>query len=183
MKQILILSAPPSSGKDLAADYISSAYEAEHLRFKDSLYEWSAKFAGISTKSMVNLSTDRNTKETPNSAFRIADCWASPRQWLIHCSENIIKPLRGKSFFGDDVAERIRNSPNVRFVISDGGFIEELQPLLDEFDVKVIHIHRNGCTFDRDSRNWLPSNHGVDNNGTVQELFAQLSDVCEGFYK
>lgn len=183
MKQVIIISAPPNSGKDVAANYISDVHGATHLRFKDQLYSYAAKFAGISFDTMYRVANDRNLKEIPCTMFRIEDEWVSPRQWLIHCSETIIKPLRGKSFFGECVAETIRTTDNERFVISDGGFIEELLPLQKEFDVKVIHLHRDGCSFSGDSRDWLPANHGVDNNGTLDELFLELSDVCKDFYK
>lgn len=186
MKQIIIISAPPNSGKDVAANYIGDIHNATHLRFKDQLYSYAAKFAGITFDTMYCVANDRSLKEVPCTMFRIVDEYVSPRQWLIHCSENIIKPLVGKSFFGECVAKTVRTTDNFRFVISDGGFIEELLPLLDEFDVKIVHLIRNGCSFAGDSRTWLTPVNGYDviyNNGSVSELYEKLDELSWRFYK
>jgi len=152
MSKVIILNAPPSSGKDAAADWIVEKFDAQHLRFKDQLYKVAAQIAGIPLSTMIAVSC-RELKETPNPYFRVANQFVSPRQWLIHCSESVVKPLLGKEFFGKSLANSIEKD---LVIVSDGGFSEELVPVLTAgHDIYVLRIERKGYTFEGDSRNYF----------------------------
>jgi hypothetical protein len=176
------LNAPPSAGKDIAADWIVSKYKAQHLRFKDQLYRVAAQIAGIPLTRMVTLASDREYKEKPARFFRVGGKFVSPRQWLIHCSENIVKPLLGKDFFGKSLANSIEKD---LVVVSDGGFPEELVPVLTAgHEVYVLRIVREGYTFEGDSRNYfaicpLYKTILIENNGTLEQYQNKIYNTVD----
>jgi hypothetical protein len=182
MAKIIVMNSPAFSGKDTAADYIAEKYDAQHLRFKDGLYKVAAMVAGITEFQMKQLATFRPTKETPSHYFSVGGEQASPRQWLIHCSENIVKPLLGKDFFGKQLAQSITSD---LVVISDSGFESEIVPLLEAGHyVCVIRIEREGYTFAGDSRNYLPTSplyHTflVNNNGTLEQFLNKVGNIVD----
>jgi hypothetical protein len=182
MSKVIILNAPPSAGKDIAADWIVSKYKAQHLRFKDQLYRVAAQIAGIPLTRMVTLASDREYKEKPARFFRVGGKFVSPRQWLIHCSENIVKPLLGKDFFGKSLANSIEKD---LVVVSDGGFPEELVPVLTAgHEVYVLRIVREGYTFEGDSRNYFDTSPLyktilIENNGTLEQYQNKIYNTVD----
>ena len=46
----------------------------------------------------------------------------SSRGALIHVSEDIVKPQKGKDYYGKKLAEKIENSPERFYFVSDSGF-------------------------------------------------------------
>jgi len=183
MSKVIILNAPPSSGKDIAADWIVAKYGAQHLRFKDQLYRVAAQVADIDLDWMITLATSRELKEVNSIYLRLNALDVSPRQWLIHCSENIVKPLLGKDFFGKSLANSIELD---LVVVSDGGFAEELVPVLTAgHDVYVLRIVRDGYTFEGDSRNYFETSPLyktilIENNGTLDQYQNKIYSVIDG---
>lgn len=50
----------------------------------------------------------------------------------------------------------------------------------------IIRIHRDGCTFDNDSRDFLPDGLvdltvDIDNNGTLNEFFEEVERAIKVF--
>lgn len=182
MAKIIVMNAPKMSGKDCAADYVAEKYFAQHLRFKDGLYKVAAMVAGISVELMVFLATERSTKEVPSHHFRVNGEFVSPRQWLIHVSENVVKPLLGKDFFGKQLAQSITSD---LVVASDSGFESEIIPLLEAgHDVYVFRIEHDGYTFEGDSRSYLPASplyktFLVENNGTLGQFLNKVGSIVE----
>ncbi len=182
MAKIIVMNGCPNSGKDTAAEYVDLKYNAQHLRFKDGLYKVAAMVAGITEFQMKQLATFRPTKETPSHYFSVGGEFVSPRQWLIHCSENIVKPLLGKDFFGKQLAQSITSD---LVVCSDGGFESEIIPLLEAgHDVYVFRIEREGYTFAGDSRNYLPTSplyktFLVENNGTLEQFLNKVGSIVD----
>lgn len=182
MAKIFVMNSPKLCGKDCAADYISEKYDAQHLRFKDGLYKVAAMVAGVDTESMKYVATQRDTKEVPDPYFCVNGEFVSPRQWLIHVSENVVKPLLGKDFFGKQLAQSIKSD---LVVVSDSGFESEIVPLLEAgHDVYVFRIERDGYTFEGDSRNYLPTSplyHTflVKNNGTLEQFLNKVGSIVD----
>lgn len=178
----IILNAPPAAGKDLCADFIADAYGANHIRFKDSLYEIAAEHAEVPVEVFKEWATDRKLKEIPLMAL----LGLSPREWLIRISEEVIKPTHGKDYFGKATAAKLQDGLNV---ISDSGFIEEFYPVADASNkVVVVQLYRDGCSFEGDSRSYLnswevvkagASLHVVTNNGTKASLYKKLMDIVD----
>lgn len=182
MAKIIVMNSCPNTGKDTAAEYIAEKYNAQHLRFKDGLYKVAAMVAGIDIESMKWCATQRLIKETPQPYFIVNKLSVSPRQWLIHCSENVVKPLLGKDFFGKQLAQSITSD---LVVVSDSGFESEIVPLITAgHDVYVFRIERDGYTFEGDSRSYLPATHFyktflVENNGTLEQFLNKVGSIVD----
>ena len=204
MKTIIVFNAPPNSGKDVSCEYLVKNYGAYHTYFKKRLYEVAAMVADVSLEWMIAVASDRKTKEVPNCHFVLAGQDVSPRQWLIHVSENIVKPLLGKEYFGECLSREICTVKSDLVVISDGGFQEELIALQTDPDyslhisyqpnIHIVQLTRQGCSFNNDSRkymdaDWLDKNHisvsVISNDGTLDDLYNQLDNVMiyTGNYK
>lgn len=205
MKKVIILNAPPNAGKDTIAEVLCERLEGQHCEFKAALYETTLDYYGLPSY-FTKYFTDRALKEVPNRMFMeelpvinttnlctftrsvkeyIKVYFAkplSPREALIHVSEDIIKPVEGKDYFGKKAAEGLKDGWNI---FSDGGFIEELQPIIDEVGkehVYIIRFSRKGCSFEGDSRDYLPEDTGcptrsMDNNGTIDEFCDEVKCI------
>lgn len=179
MKKVVILNGAPGSGKDEGAKHIVSVLRgqgilARHCEFKERLFTLTRVIYGLTILEWERLYT-RENKEKPSGRLQ----GLSPRQALIHISEDIVKPNFGKDYFGVAAAEDLTEGVNV---FSDGGFVEEVRPIISKVGVRnvlIIRIHRAGHTFKGDSRKYLPDGFGplvidVENNGTLEEYFKTL---------
>ena len=186
MKTLICFNAPPNSGKDVSADYLADKYDLPHLRFKNEVYWEAAMEAEITIEQMKELAIDRSTKDSPDILFG----GLSPRQWLIHVSEELIKPEFGKDYFGHKLADELQDGITV---CSDSGFPDELIPVINTADiVYVVRIHRDGCSFDNDSRNYLSdeflTEHGayfcdISNNESLTSLYDKLECIYQDVFE
>jgi hypothetical protein len=184
MKQIIILNGPPRCGKDTLAKYLCKKYPFfYHYKFANELKVIAHRL--YNTPEQAPDAYEK-FKDRPMTEFLNL----TPRQAYINLSEDYIKKHHGKEFFGLQLIASIKkvpdNNENV-FVISDGGFAEELLPLVENFKpqmLTILHIHRQGCNFDNDSRHYISEDRfgkfgikflSVDNNGTEEEFLT----TCE----
>ena len=182
--QIIILNAPPMSGKDDIAEYLSVEYGAIHLEVKELLFQVAVRAAGI-TRPLWDALYTRDYKERPTPYLQIDGERVSPREWMIHCSENLIKPLFGKDAFGKAaVQDLIKRDlrPGSVVVFSDGGFIEELFPLARHAqenggELLLARIERRGYGWGKDSRSYL---HLKENNVPGYEKDFLNKEGCLG---
>ncbi|HDR2377184.1 TPA: hypothetical protein QCH88_004432 [Enterobacter asburiae] len=159
---IIVLNAPPLSGKDDISTYLCDGRpNLHHEEVKELLFEVAVRTAGIS-RDLWDAMYTRRYKEIPSPYLMIDGVNVSPRQWMIHCSEKVIKPLFGKSAFGKAAVEKLKqNYANDEVIVfSDGGFPEEIQELSDHAyatggEFFLARIHRKGYDWGNDSRNWL----------------------------
>jgi hypothetical protein len=148
---IFILNGPPGSGKDSACS-ILKILGYKHLSFKYHLFRETAKYFNISIDWFMDGYDDRRIKER-------SEDWLngfSRREALIYVSEEIIKPTHGSDYFGKKAAEEMQ--PNVLYCFSDGGFKEELQPIINKLgteNIILIQLTREGCSFSSDSRRYI----------------------------
>jgi hypothetical protein len=185
MKQVIFLNGPAGSGKDSIADYLAINYGYTHLSFKDVLFDWMFKIFNIpdnSRQAFFELYYTRTTKELPCELLRLGNSTLSPRQALIHVSENVVKPMLGSTYFGDVVAAKIANSDADKFVLSDCGFKQEILPVCKVADLDVLcRIQRDGCSFEGDSRSYVygaaAHEYVITNNSTIPEAANQVLDM------
>jgi len=148
---IIIFNGPPGSGKDEAAAWFKRRGFA-HLNFKHFLFKETIKEFDVDTIWFMDGFNNRTIKERPEDELR----GMSRREAMIHVSEDIIKPKYGKSYFGDQVAEQV--DIGEEYVISDGGFVEELQPIIEkigEENILLVQLVREGCSYQNDSRRYF----------------------------
>lgn len=111
----------------------------------------------------------------------------SIREAMIYVSEIICKPRFGEDFFGVARAASV-NEGDICYDASCG-FVEELPPLISKVgqeNILLLRIHRDGYTFEGDSRSYIPDGvieNTVDiyNNGTEQDYFNKVESVVKGF--
>lgn len=154
----VILNGPPGCGKDTIANEIVKLGMFVKHQFKDALYEATAKHFGVDLEQFIQYASDRDKKDSHSLAGLDG---LTPRQALIHVSENIYKPRYGSDYFGKVEATRVRElvgrmGGNVAVIYPDGGFADEISSVRHEYDfVVLIRLHRDGFDFSRDSRNYI----------------------------
>lgn len=149
---ILIFNGPPGTGKDEAAAFFCNKFNFEHLSFKKQLFRETIKYFGVKESWFMDGYNNRSKKETKEPALKNH----SRRTAMIYTSESVIKPNKGNDYFGQQVAEEIDLNKN--YVISDGGFVEELEPIIDKVgaeNVAIVQLTRQGCDFRGDSRRYF----------------------------
>lgn len=155
-----IFNGPPGSGKDEACHLLKTNYGYKHLQFKDELFRETAQFFDVSLDWFLDGYDDRAIKERPDHRLD----GFSRRSALIYVSEEIIKPRYGKDYFGLKASEKIDILAN--YCLSDGGFVEEIHPLINKLGqdkICIVQLYRTGCSFSSDSRNYI--------NGILTEEF------------
>lgn len=204
MTKTYIFNSLPRSGKDTAAKILKSLYQdkglkVQHLSFKEKLIDLSARFVGETvgefmigydskTEDMLlyDLDPDKTYPEWWKDfpLYHVNGKEMSKRGLLIHVSENVIKPTFSQDFFGQQLASMIQNDTDVA-VISDGGFVQELLPVLSVSDVTIVRINRDEVAKVKDSRKLLTPDHfydysgnvgyiEIDNNDTIHHLAKQI---------
>lgn len=150
--KVVLLNAPPETGKDFAANAILATTFAKHCEFKSTIHDIALAITGLDKQEYFNIYNNRELKEVPNEKF----LGKSPREMMIWISESVCKPEFGKLYFGKAAANILdleRGS-----VFSDSGFPDEVFPLADRVgpeNIYIVRFTRGGATFDNDSRNYL----------------------------
>jgi hypothetical protein len=173
MKQVVILNAPPMSGKDTIADLMVKHLKATKREFKESLYEAFAEHYRMPLNLVKGICTNRETKDTLLSYFS-EQHGITPRQGLIYVSEEVYKPNFGMDYFGQQAANKLISGVNV---FSDGGgWWSELAPIVYKSDrVLVCRLYRNGYDFSTDSRDYYDEDTMPDDIKSGGKL--QLCDI------
>lgn len=176
IRHLVLLNGPPSSGKDTIAENALKMFPMTGMeKYSAPLKTGGSAALGI---PLEELDADKETV--------IPSLGVSWRQYQIDMSEYWYKPLYGEDIFGRLMVERLARGGLFRHMfISDCGFSIEVPPVLDampEGSVICIRLHRDGCDYDNDSRNYLPTFPGVptfdvDNNGDVGELLTRVGRI------
>lgn len=154
-RDIIILNGPPGCGKDTIAAYLTGhRYAAVKASFKQPMFDIAFSMLGVYRyDEFIDLYNDREQKEKPQAILQ----GKSPRQFMIWISEEVMKPAFGEQYFGNRMVEQVHEMyRDLAVVISDGGFHEEIKPLVKAgHEVHICRLHREGFTFDGDSRNYI----------------------------
>lgn len=176
----VILNGPPGVGKDTLAEMLEE-YGFAHCAFKHQLYADTAIHYELDYTHFVAAATDRKTKEEPYLEYGM-----TPRDMLIHVSENVMKPQFGEDYFGKAAAMNCLMQGFTLVVFSDGGFGAEVEQL-DEFfnHTIVVRLQREGYSFGGDSRTYL---HGFEKTydlvveeGAPENTLALLLGILEPY--
>ena len=160
MGKIFVLNAPKQCGKDTAANVLAGNFGFEKAGFKDPMFDMLAASLGMSDAfgHVMELYETQGWKDTPNNRLG----GKTPRDMMIHISENFFKPFFGPDIFGQRLAEGIMNTEEmfgeVSWVISDCGFDAEVKALNEQFPdrVVIVQFEREGFRdFGDDSRDWV----------------------------
>lgn len=190
--KVVFLNGPPGSGKDLAASYVSKmTVKTWNISFKTLPVEMVKLAYCIDDNEWSELYT-RENKEIPTDRLN----GLSPRQAIIHMSEEVIKPNFGKDYIGKWIMKLMEEKEKIgfkRFIFSDSGFIEEAQPIIDKYgssNCAVFKLIRPGHDFEGDSRRYLYPSDFDDrvkfinfyNDGTIEDfcytIMKQFKEFC-----
>ena len=152
---IVIFNGPPASGKDEAASLYKEKYGFGNLSFKYQLFKETIKHFDVDKRWFMEGYNDRDQKEKKEFALQ----GMSRREAMIHVSEDIIKPKKGLDYFGRSVAEEIEEENN--YALADGGFVEELEPIIEKVgaeNIVIVQLTREGHDYSSDSRKYFNGN-------------------------
>ena len=199
---VILFNGPPGSGKDIAADFFKTK-GFKHLSFKYQLFKETIKYFKVDDRWFMDGYNDRKQKETPSALLG----HMSRREAMIYVSEKIIKPKHGLDYFGNQVANEL--AVGTDYVISDGGFIDELVPVINRIgsdNFVLVQLTRDRCDYSSDSRRYfdgklhhayinshetpiqkkyvLPhkfnvKTYRIHNNGTLGAFHSVLADIYE----
>ncbi|MEG0209071.1 MULTISPECIES: hypothetical protein [Gammaproteobacteria] len=155
MAKVIILNAPPRSGKDTIQNMILSQRNVMPGMFKRTMFKLVKIIIGSSDfhKFMDVYETDG--KDTEKLSFLGG---MTCREFMIWISEGVIKPKFGNSHFGTLEASHLHenNEYEQPFIYSDGGFHDEVKTLVDfGHEVILVRLHREGFDFSNDSRDYI----------------------------
>ena len=181
MKAILV-NGPPRSGKDTASDHIESRYNAEHLKFATPIYQSVPRLFNIPFEKWAALYIEEKEELQPELMGM------SPREAMIWLSESVMKPHFGSDVFGHMFTNALPyHSPESLIVVSDSGFQPEAEVLMKEIGVEnmlLLRIHRPGCDFRNDSRNYVfldCESHDIDNDGSLDDFYKRVGELVQPF--
>ncbi|WP_424679467.1 hypothetical protein [Escherichia coli] len=153
MAKVIILNGPAGCGKDtLAMALVEMGFAKGITSFKNPMFSIALAALGHDAyREFLDGYDDRARKEKPEGFLN----GLSRRQIMIAISEQFIKPVFGADYFGKYLAENLPDGDEV-FVVSDGGFASEVAPIVAAgHDVRIVRLHREGYTFEGDSRGYL----------------------------
>ena len=159
MKPIFILNAPPQTGKDTVTREVLLRTESETCAMKDPMFEVFCSTVGLKMNDFLSLYETPGWKDSPQEITN----GKTPRELMIHISENFVKPFFGEDYYGKALAQHIQRweeefNENCAWVIPDGGFQGELDAFKEIHGDRVvlIQLYREGHeTFAGDSRDWI----------------------------
>lgn len=203
---IVIFNGPPGAGKDEACLFFGQL-GYKHLSFKDELFKETFKYFDVSAEWFMKDYNNRSVKEMPVEELKIDGVPVSRRDAMIYVSEKYIKPKFGNDYFGKQLSNNIDYNGN--YSVSDGGFVEELVPIINKVgtnSIVLVQLTREGCDFSSDSRRYFNGNlikefvleketqisdehvltkkipirtYRVHNNGTIKEFHVALNSIHE----
>lgn len=169
MDRVIILNGAPRSGKDTLSRLMFEGNIFEKMvrgSFKRPLQDIAASVLGMSSEDFLDQYEVIKDLPCPNGLPMTV------RDLMIKISEEWIKPLGGKRYFGDLAYAKtleaaaftqrypLANIPGTTVVFSDGGFGEEVFKFIEclgAHNVYIVRIHRDGFDFSMDSRRLLDS--------------------------
>ena len=187
---ILLLNGCPRSGKDTVAKIAKKLLEGKTTTTI-------LKFTGLMddvARLVLNLNRgEYHEWREARKDEKLMHYDTVMRKFLISMSEDWLKPHLGSGIMGYHAALKVidhtekhwsHSDSDLLFIFSDCGFQEEfgyfkntldLTPTPDgvEFNVQLAQVHRDGCTFDNDSREWVTDGGDevrIDNNSSIEYL-------------
>lgn len=158
MKPIFILNAPPQTGKDTIARKIMERNHVNTCAMKDPMFQVFCSTVGLPFSEFMRLYETPGWKDNPQEITN----GKTPRELMIHISENFVKPFFGEDYYGKALGTYIEQFEQTHgtkaWVIPDGGFQGEYDAFkaIHGDRVHLIALYREGHEdFGTDSRNWI----------------------------
>lgn len=163
--KIILLNGPPRVGKNTAANMLARELaDCAIIGFSHHLKRMThGIYLGRAGWDMDPDAFD-GCKSEPQAILN-GKSW---RQIYIHYSEQVIKPLHGKEWFGEQFVKAAHASGADLIVVPDSGFVQEAERTVREVgphNVRLVRLYKEGCSFAGDSRDYISLKHiGVVEN-------------------
>lgn len=169
---IIAFNAPPGSGKDFAAEYLSERYDAIRVASADHLKDLTHEYYGLHDIPANHYDSCKNEASLDFNGL-------SPREAYIDYAENHVWTQHGNTYFIKKSIEKIINEYRIsdkrHFCLTDLGFYHELEELEKVFEnIVVIKIITDTEKTVRDSRIELSK---IDENGFSRGFKSQFCYV------
>lgn len=165
--QWVLINGPPGCGKDTLVNGLAAYIQFMHLKVSSPLKRMLAAMLNVDTR-WIEENKDEKVKLLGNITVR---------QALIDMSEKYMKPLYGEDVMGRIASDVGRYSASRLTITSDSGFTVESERIIynaGKINCIIIRVHRDGCTFDGDSRGWMPDGlcwtYDIYNDTTKDQL-------------
>jgi len=170
MTQLVLLNGPPRCGKDTLVQQLVPYLKFSHLKFAAPIKRMVAGLLNVDMRYIEEF------KEMPVKTLRDETI----RYTLIRLSEEFMKPRYGNDIFGSLLWQEAKNAANKLVVVSDCGFVSEVNRVVasaGKANCLIVRIHRAGTDFSGDSRSYLPDGVcetvDIHNDGTLHWLTLQ----------
>lgn len=160
MPKILLLNGPPKCGKDSVVRALVPYLKFQHMKFAMPIKRAVAGLLDIS-EGAIEEYKDIQSPVLQHAGTSTKEHRDTVRKLLITMSEEWLKPRYGKDFFGRVFWQHAKNSASELIIASDCGFAEEVERAVynaGKQNCFLVRIQREGCTFEGDSRSYLPDN-------------------------
>lgn len=182
---VILVNGPPGSGKDEVGRIIREAFGARVTKFAKRLKEMTHALYGLMEGAFPRPHDYyEDCKNDPHADFK----GISPRNAYIAVSEKLLKPLHGDHIFGQLILEEIAPLEDEIIVITDSGFYEEAQVVIEHYGtdvVKMLQMHRPHHDFSGDSRSYVDidsiKTEVIDNSGTIADLEHLLNSYAVSY--
>lgn len=182
--KILLISGPPASGKDTAIHRIHEQYPVLEEKFALPLRKAMRGLLDVNDDTLEWMKRD-------DPRVRLV---------MIKLSEEIVKHLYGREWFGYACARRVENewaksNGNLNVVVTDAGFnyevtafCEAVREFAPECQFRLWQLTRPFCSYDNDSREKvvLPAQYGetceLRNFHGLEEFKGQVTVSAAEFF-
>lgn len=197
MTKIILLNGPAGSGKDTAFELLKKEFSSSidyDLKMKKLAQPLKWVICQLFDLPLTDAEDKKDEPRDVTYGFTL-------RELFIWMSEECIKPKFGVDFFGKLLASQLREEQlftdsgdrETIYVITDCGFPEEAASIMEAFGEKnilLLELHREGTTFEGDSRNYIRSKldekyavdwHYLPNDGTLDIFQNNLAVIVSGW--
>ena len=188
MTKIILINGPAGSGKDTVASNLLTALPAgtaEIVKFAAPLKATAITlYCNGDSRKFYEFDNDQEKKNKPSAQFLGKSC----RQVQIDLSESYMKPMHGQTVFGELLRNYIDTQSDKgveTFLVSDSGFRPEAEVLVDYFgpqNVLLIRLHREGHTYEGDSRNYIDLDDLDVETVDIQNITDQFNESMTAVY-
>ncbi len=148
MTKIILLNAAPRAGKDTLANFLEMSEGIKH-------YKYAKKVRDVASILYPKINFwDESIKDLPQESLS----FQTPREILIKVGTKAVRNFVSQTAWVDALADEIENDNENVVVISDCGYQNEVDVMVDRFganNVLLIQIYRDGLTFEGDSRSYV----------------------------